>query len=605
MLASLFARPSAGPACMSTTQRLACLLAFVAVAGCGGTPEPPHDLGPLGWSEVETRLAERIQEELDRGVASVSIAVVDDTRLAWAQGFGLAHPERGTPASADTLYEAGSVAKLFTAIAVMQLVETGLVDLDAPLSTYLPEFHVEPPLLADEGWSVERITVRSLLTHHSGLPGDLLWPAAASPSGQPPYRRLPERLRSEHAATPPGFVHAYSNLGFGLLGLLVERVSGRDFASHVRERVLVPAGMAQASFSPDAAAALAVGDNEGEAQGPSVGAVEPEGSLVASARELGAFLRSILAHAAGAEATLLERETLLEMWRRQNGQVALDLDLAVGLSWGLSEHPDAGRIVGHDGATFQQRAELWLSPEQRVGVALLSNSLEADLSDIAHEALGLAARARTGAPASNAEPRAAGLQIGTPILAELVGPYDTALGIAFFEAQRGSLRAGEFPVWLEMRPTPQGTFRLFESWLGLLHRQPAALSELELSFDRIGDHEVLVAWSRGRRSLAGTRLVRPRVPDRWRERTGTYRSHAAEGDLIVERIELELEEGFLVSRIELGVGDVSLEMALAPVDAQRAVVLGVGRNRGDVVHFDDRGGETLLRFWGAEFVRER
>jgi len=101
-------------------------------------------------------------EMTDKGIPALSIALVDDQRIVWSQGFGFADPKGKVPATAETIYRVGSVSKLFTDIAVMQLVEQGKIDLDAPVTRYLPDFRPRNPF-------GKPVTLRQLMSHRSGL----------------------------------------------------------------------------------------------------------------------------------------------------------------------------------------------------------------------------------------------------------------------------------------------------------------------------------------------------------------------------------------------------------------------------------------------------
>jgi CubicO group peptidase (beta-lactamase class C family) len=180
-----------------------------------------------------------------RDVTGLSIALVDDQRVVWPEGFGYADKAGNVPASPETVYRAGSISKLFTATAAMQLAEREKLDIDRPLGDYLPGFSIRTRF-ADSA----PVTPRSIMTHHSGLPSDYLrgmW--TRNPE---PFTRVSDRLKDEYAANPPGTVFSYSNLGITLLGDAVGKVAGRDFASHLRDEILLPLGMSRSSFSPSA-----------------------------------------------------------------------------------------------------------------------------------------------------------------------------------------------------------------------------------------------------------------------------------------------------------------------------------------------------------------
>jgi CubicO group peptidase (beta-lactamase class C family) len=141
------------------------------------------------------------------------------------------------------MYRIGSISKLFTAMATMKLVEDGLLDIDRALKNYLPQFSIRNRF-SDSG----PITPRTIMTHHSGLPSRL---AKGMWSSDPPASLL-DRLKDEYAAYPTNYVFAYSNIGFALLGLMVEQVSQANFCDYVDQAILGPIGMQQSSFKKTA-----------------------------------------------------------------------------------------------------------------------------------------------------------------------------------------------------------------------------------------------------------------------------------------------------------------------------------------------------------------
>ena len=187
-----------------------------------------------------------------RHTAGLSIALVDGDRTVWARGFGWADRAGGVPVTADTLFHIGSSAKTMTAAAVMQLVEQGRVDLDAPLSRYVPEFSLLPRFPGST------ITVRSVLDMHSGIPGDINNGLISVGGPIRGYRGwLLGALRREFPERRVDTAWAYSNSGFVLLQNLVENVTGQDFDAYTREHLFDPMGMPSTTFDdasvPDAA----------------------------------------------------------------------------------------------------------------------------------------------------------------------------------------------------------------------------------------------------------------------------------------------------------------------------------------------------------------
>jgi CubicO group peptidase (beta-lactamase class C family) len=191
---------------------------------------------------------------LDRGVDGIAsrhptvglaVGVIRDGRLSFFHGHGLAEIASRTPVTEDTAFRIGSITKTFTAIAVLQLAEHGLVDLDAPAADYLRAFS----LIQAKPWHPPP-TIRQLLTHTAGLPL-LLYPARAF---QPilgdtvPHRQrvptLAEFYKGRlHLIAEPGTRHSYSNHGFATLGQIVEDVTGEPLSIVFRDRIFGPLGM--------------------------------------------------------------------------------------------------------------------------------------------------------------------------------------------------------------------------------------------------------------------------------------------------------------------------------------------------------------------------
>jgi len=197
---------------------------------------PAQQEGPTDPAELEafldTLMAEQMEEHHIPGAA---VAVVKDGELFFAKGYGLADIEAGIPVDPEkTLFRIGSGSKLFTATAVMQLVEQGILDLDEDVNTYLdfeiPDSYPEP------------ITLRHLLSHTAGIDVSDLNIGAPSadellPTGEWLRANLRERIR------PPGQVPAYSNYGLTLAGYIVELVSGISYEQYIEENILEPLGM--------------------------------------------------------------------------------------------------------------------------------------------------------------------------------------------------------------------------------------------------------------------------------------------------------------------------------------------------------------------------
>ena len=228
-------------------------LTVILVAGCTVLGVPSQS--PL--DAFAAHLDERAPALMDRyGVPGVSIAVVRDGELVWVNAYGYADPREGRAMTPETLLRVQSITKSATAWGVMKLVEQGAIGLDDPITARVTTWEFPE---TDYDW--DEVTVRRLLSHSAGLPaGGYSAPPPAE--GMPPLHWALSGGAGAPAARPidpPGSLFRYSNPGYVLLELLIEEVTGREFAGYMEGDVLRPLGMDQATFTwtDDVRAALA------------------------------------------------------------------------------------------------------------------------------------------------------------------------------------------------------------------------------------------------------------------------------------------------------------------------------------------------------------
>ncbi|HWO61598.1 MAG TPA: serine hydrolase domain-containing protein [Umezawaea sp.] len=339
--------------------------------------------------DVQAWLDERLPSLLGKhGVPGAAWAVLKGDQVVDGAA-GLLSRSTGVEATVDSVFQIGSITKLWTSTLVMQLVDEGAVELDAPVRRYLPEFRI-----ADEG-AAERITVRHLLNHTAGFEGDIF---VDTGFGDDCVEKYVATLHDVPQLFPPGERFSYNNAGYCVLGRLVEVLRGKPFDSCLREHLIAPLGLTHAAT--DAYQAImfraAVGHVEEE---PGAGYVPapmwamarsnaPAGSMLAMRpRDLVAFARMHLDDGKAADGTqVLAPGTAARMHGREVDLPELGL---MGTSWGLGferfDTPD-GTIIGHDGNTIGQAAFLRIVPEAGLVVALLTNG--GDAAALHHDVVG-------------------------------------------------------------------------------------------------------------------------------------------------------------------------------------------------------------------------
>jgi serine beta-lactamase-like protein LACTB len=308
-------------------------------------------------------------EVADKRLPALSIALVDDQKIVWARGYGFADAARKKPATADTVYRVGSVSKLFTDIAVMQLVEQGKLDLDAPVTKYLPDF--KPISKYDKP-----ITLRMLMSHRAGL-------VREPPAGNyfdPSVTALDRTVRSlndTELLLEPGAKTKYSNAGIAVVGLVVEETQKQRFARHLYNRVLDPLGMTHSAFEPtaelnrDLAAAVMWTYDGREFPAPTFElGMAPAGCMYSTVNDLGRFMSGLFAGGKGPGGQVLQPETLRQMLTPQFAKEGDKTGFGIGFN--IAEL-DGHKRIGHGGAIYGFATELSALPDEKLGVVVVAS----------------------------------------------------------------------------------------------------------------------------------------------------------------------------------------------------------------------------------------
>ncbi len=316
-----------------------------------------------------TALTRRLSELCtEAGIPGASVALTDGTTVVEAV-HGVTSLRTNDPVTPQTLFQIGSITKVYTASIVLALVDEGKVDLDAPVQTYLPWFALSDSDVA------AAVTIRHLLTHTSGFEGDDFTDTGRSDEA---LRIYVEGLAKAAQIHPLGERFSYCNSGYSVLGLVVEAVTGGTWDQAVQDVLATPLELTlgtlaeQVILQPHALGHLELPGPDGTpalqvapvwAPPRSVG---PAGTICSSAADVLAFGRM---HLRGGDPVLSE-DAVAQM---QTPQVTLDDPLTLGTHWGLGWILPTPGIIGHDGATFGQYAFYRLHPASGTAMALLTN----------------------------------------------------------------------------------------------------------------------------------------------------------------------------------------------------------------------------------------
>jgi len=330
---------------------------------------------------IDTEMARQME---NLHIAGAEVAIVQGNRVLLSKGYGYANREQKIPVDASrTLFRIGSVTKLFTWTAVMQLVEQGKIDLNADVNTYLKTFQIPATY-------PQPVTMLDLMSHTAGfeelsIPNGTIDPAEIISLGTFLANAMPGR------AFPPGEITAYSNYGVALAGYIVEQVSGEPYDQYVAEHILKPLGMKRSSASEPIPQTLAADLSKSYAyQGVYQEVpymllyVAPAGSLNATADDMAKFMLAHLNAGAAVDNALNEVSILQPETARRMQTQSYTFDPALdGIAHGFFEATDNGyHLIGHDGDISGYHTELRLIPEEQVGIYVTYNTAmpEADRS---------------------------------------------------------------------------------------------------------------------------------------------------------------------------------------------------------------------------------
>jgi CubicO group peptidase (beta-lactamase class C family) len=357
---------------------LAALLVLLPTVVCA----QPNNMRPAGLEPPFAAALDEALREASAGVPGVAAAVVFQGRV-WLGAEGWADIDENTPMSTTTPFYIGSMSKTMTAVVALKLSERGVVDLRAPITTYLPRWRMPDP----------GVTLHHLLTHSSGLSrggGFDYWFTARFPSAQ----ELRRGIAGARLVAPLGERWSYSNVGYALIGQVLRAAGGERFADLVERELLTPMRMDQSGlgrpprlamgYAPSGGQRIRRGRRSFAGHGPRIGtrleriyhganAMRPAFGIHSTARDMSRFLRALLAEDAGDDApgaiSNAVRQGLFTL------QVPFEDDPRSGWTHGLRrKQDDQGEYFRHSGWFAAHRSELWLRPSQALGIVVLTNA---------------------------------------------------------------------------------------------------------------------------------------------------------------------------------------------------------------------------------------
>lgn len=342
-----------------------------AVSSTAVTPGPATD--PL-LLELDAKVEAAMRQH---GIPGVGLALLWQGQ-EYVRGYGVTSVANPNPVDGTTLFRIASNTKIFTGTTVMRLVERGVLDLDARVQTYLPDFVTLDPSAA------RTVTLRQLLNHTPGWVGDN---EEDTGSGDDALARLVAGLARAPQLNPPGVAFDYNNMAIDVAGRVVEVVTRQTYEQAVRNLLLQPLGLSRTQFftpdiltRADAVTPHVPGEDGQPVPEPQAWFLprggHPDGGLISSAQDMLRFARFHLGDGRAADGTAVMSQATLQAMRSQpgpGGTLVVELD-GMGVAWMLRPSAEGVRILQHGGAWRGQHSGFMLVPERGFALVVLTNS---------------------------------------------------------------------------------------------------------------------------------------------------------------------------------------------------------------------------------------
>ncbi len=554
----------------------ALLLSGALFVGCGNSSKSKK----TDYSSVETYMDTFISTQMEQhDIVGLSVALIDDQKIVWQKGFGYADKANAIKATPKTRYRAGSITKLFTAMAAMKLVEEGSMDIDQPFVNYLPEFSIKSRF-----GSTDEITPRNIMTHHSGLPGD--WGDRMFSDNPLPYNQYVDEIKESYVAYAPNTIYSYSNLAVTLLGDAIEKTSGELYSDYVSKTLLKPLGMKDSDLKmalEGTLASKAYMEKE-EIQTYSMGAI-PAGALNTTVIDLSRLAMMVNNHGSIDGTEVLKQETLKKMLTVQNSDVKLDLGMKIGLAWFIDTDilSDNESVYQHGGDTIAYHASFMVASDSKLGVVVLTNSVGANADEIATTLLQKAWEKKTGKKLTQKT-----VQESVTNDFELEGVYSSSMFGGIFEI-------------IKKDSDTYAVTTLDGSEIPLQHKENGTYSVEDFEFytQHIENEDIIIGRKDHKKFIAAVKVTPEFISDIWQNRLGRYSivdSQAPE-NLRPSDVLLSIHNGFLLISY---LSQEEPEMhVLKIINDNEAITAELGRSQRETLSFKD----DMVYYQGLQYQK--
>jgi CubicO group peptidase (beta-lactamase class C family) len=555
----------------------------------------------VDWAAIEADVAKQADEAVDsRKAGGLGLAVIEDGEVRFLHVSGISDRETKAAFDVDTPVPVGEVTRLAVVAMALRLVAAHKLDLDARVVSLLPELRFRGVT-----GKVGEMRVRHLITDHSGLVPNRLYGMFRKPGDKVTADPLAEPLQ---LVADPGTLMSTSNLGYAVLGRVLERASGRKLDVLLDEEVRVPLGLRRTAFGLQQGMSSA--HRKGKTEPALVARDRAASGLTVSLRDLATLVGALTPSATRDWLSTGARRSMLQV---QNASVVLDVGNKTGLGWGLADsiRPRVGRVALLSSTFPNFNAQVRLLPEHGIAVVAISNWRESDedLSDLMVATVDAILQAKAGIAPRDVKrliPDRVVLPAGAT--ADTFGArYATPIGLMEFSPKKSDydLRFLGFDFRADRRD--DGWYGMRFRLLGMIPLKFDVISRVVIRPVVLAGHHVILGFADGNYFLFGSTFADLQDDVVPADLLGEYRvlnPDALSRQMEVDGATITLEDRMLTLDYVLPfILSVRPRIALLPDGPDRLVMAGFGPSLGEVVDVERKEGKVRLKISGYELER--
>lgn len=548
-------------------------------------------------------------------VVGLSLAVVDNGKIVYSNGYGFADRENNIAATDKTIYRVCSITKSFTSLSLLQLQEKGKLNINHSVKEYLPELKITSRFGDNNDFFL-----KDMMCHVSGLPSDI-WNGSMCDT-VPGISWKIEQLNKQTAISPRRYKQAYSNDAYNLLGEAVARKGETTLGNYLKENIFLPLDMNSSFIAPrerlekDMAKAYC---NNKVFKEPWPGETG-SGGIFSNAADMAHYVLMLLNNGAYNGKQIITKASLDEMMSDQIADVFLKESEGYGYGLGINKiwikkgnDSLTARLIGHGGGSFAFRTVFRFIPELNIGIVMLSNTDNGEFVWFDHllniylketKAITLNYNYKERTEINETRPEIAVSD------SEIVGMYNAGqVLVKVKNKKRAAISVGLMKVVFKQKDSKQAVYSMKVSLLGIipLKKLPTEMTMVKLNGEIYAKQ---IDKQTNREEYIAVKTKPLAIPSSWKEKFGKYvitgKVYKCTGcpDLVFEGTTIELYEsnGFIAMKKKHKIRDMNETLYLNVVSETLTVTGGLGRNSGDAVKILENGN---IYYSGFEFTKKK